>query len=68
MHRLVGAITLAKLEAADHQTRFDEAVELIHRVYPKLTPSESYLSNHWSRLRLYLPHVLALERQYRESE
>jgi tetratricopeptide (TPR) repeat protein len=68
MHRLVGAITLAKLESTDHQTRFNEAVELIHRVYPRLSPTESYLNLHWSKLRLYLPHVLALERQYRESE
>ncbi|KAF2807216.1 uncharacterized protein BDZ99DRAFT_392655 [Mytilinidion resinicola] len=67
LHRLVRTVTLTKMEAEDRQARFNEAVHLIHRVCPRLSPDESYLNRHWPTMRLYLPHILALESQYREQ-
>ncbi|OJD37205.1 nb-arc and tpr domain protein [Diplodia corticola] len=68
MHRLVGAITLNKMTQEDRQARFDEAVELLYRVYPQLTPDKASLDSQWPRCRLYLPQVMSLEQFYRESD
>lgn len=68
MHRLVGAITLSKIETGEKQARFDEALELLYRVYPRLTLKKALLNDAWPSCRLYLPHVVSLERYYRESE
>ncbi|KAF2754966.1 hypothetical protein EJ05DRAFT_513298 [Pseudovirgaria hyperparasitica] len=68
MHRLVGAITHKNITHADRQTRFDEALELLYRVYPQLTLQKASLNEQWPRCRLYVPQVLALERSYRESQ
>lgn len=68
MHRLVGAVTQNNLALANRQTRFDEAVELIYRVYPQLTVDKIWLNDQASRCRLYVPQIVSLERYYRESE
>jgi len=67
MHRLVSSMTINNLDDDGRQERFDEALELIYRIYPRLSATRASLSDVWSTCRLYLPHVLALERAYRQS-
>ncbi|KAK4947223.1 hypothetical protein LTR10_013995 [Elasticomyces elasticus] len=67
MHRLVAAITRQHMSHEDHQARFDEALELLFRVYPQMTPERVGLNDQWPRCRLYLPQVIALKHIYRES-
>jgi tetratricopeptide (TPR) repeat protein len=68
MHRLVGAITLSRIAKEDRQARFDEALELLYRVYPQITREKASLNEQWPRCRLYVPQVVALEKYYRESD
>lgn len=67
MHRLVATMTQDRMTATDHQSRFDEAVELLYRVYPQVTVAKVGLNDQWPRCQLYLPQVMAVERCYRES-
>ena len=55
MQRLVGTITRKKMFPEDRQTRFDETLELIYRVYPQLTIGEALLNDQWNQCRLYIP-------------
>jgi tetratricopeptide (TPR) repeat protein len=68
IHQMVGAIALGEIAPEDRQAHFDEAVDLLYGVYPRLTETKSSLSEDWAKCRLYSSEVLALEKQYRESE
>ena len=68
VHRIIGSITQNKSAPSDHQAHFDEATELIYRIYPRLTADKIWLNDEASRCRLYMPQIVSLERCYRESE
>jgi tetratricopeptide (TPR) repeat protein len=68
IHRLVSAITVSKISPGDRQTRFEEAVELLYRVYPQLSVKKASLNEDWRDCRLYIAQVTALEKCYRESD
>jgi tetratricopeptide (TPR) repeat protein len=68
MHRLLGEITRNKMTSEDRKGRFEEALELLYRVYPQLSIEKAMLNDQWPQCRLYTPQVRVLERHYRELE